>query len=117
VTDIGLTHVVSRPGSRSSIAFYRKYARMKRKDATTGFGLVWRSDHTHPFVTVLVQVPEAQRPLGTACTSLVSAARGQPSGHPFIFAPRGHSRLDLTSLIATCNGFIAARSIAEHMTC
>jgi len=68
VADIGLTHVaLPARDLEASIAFYRKYARMevvhRRKDASTGFGVVWLSDRTRPFVIVLVQVPRVERPL------------------------------------------------------
>ena len=68
MADIGLTHVaLPARDLEASIAFYRKYARMevvhRRKDAHTGFGVVWLSDRTRPFVIVLVQVPNVDRPL------------------------------------------------------
>ena len=68
MTDIGLTHVaLPARDLEASAAFYRKYARMEvvhqRKDATTGLGVVWLSDRTRPFVIVLVQVANVERPL------------------------------------------------------
>ena len=68
MADIGLTHVaLPARDLEASVAFYRKYARMevvhRRKDASTGFGVVWLSDRTRPFVIVLVQVPHVERPL------------------------------------------------------
>ena len=68
MADIGLTHVaLPARDLEASIAFYRKYARMevvhRRKDASTGFGVVWLSDRTRPFVIVLVQVARVERPL------------------------------------------------------
>jgi len=68
VADIGLTHVaLPARDLEASVAFYRKYARMevvhRRKDASTGFGVVWLSDRTRPFVIVLVQVARVERPL------------------------------------------------------
>ena len=68
MADIGLTHVaLPARDLEASVAFYRKYARMevvhRRKDASTGFGVVWLSDRTRPFVIVLVQVARVERPL------------------------------------------------------
>jgi catechol 2,3-dioxygenase-like lactoylglutathione lyase family enzyme len=68
MADIGLTHVaLPARNLEASIAFYRKYARMevvhRRKDPSTGFGVVWLSDRTRPFVIVLVQVASVERPL------------------------------------------------------
>jgi catechol 2,3-dioxygenase-like lactoylglutathione lyase family enzyme len=121
VADIGLTHVaLPARDLEASIAFYRKYARMevvhRRKDASTGFGVVWLSDRTRPFVIVLVQVPGVERPLeplahlGVACPTreevdrLCGEARREgalrqgpvDSGYPvgywaFLADPDGHT--------------------------
>jgi catechol 2,3-dioxygenase-like lactoylglutathione lyase family enzyme len=121
VADIGLTHVaLPARDLEASVAFYRKYARMevvhRRKDATTGLGVVWLSDRTRPFVIVLVQVPRVERPLaplahlGVGCSTreevdrLCAEARREgtlrlgptDSGYPvgywaFLSDPDGHT--------------------------
>lgn len=58
--DIGLTHIaLPVKDIEQSIKFYSKYAEMKvvhrRLDAETGVAVVWLSDHTRPFVIVLIQ--------------------------------------------------------------
>jgi catechol 2,3-dioxygenase-like lactoylglutathione lyase family enzyme len=121
VADIGLTHVaLPARDLEASIAFYRKYARMevvhRRKDATSGLGVVWLSDRTRPFVIVLVQVQRVERPLeplahlGVGCATrdevdrLCGEARSEgalrlgpiDSGYPvgywaFLSDPDGHT--------------------------
>jgi len=88
----------------------------QRKDATTGLGVVWLSDRTRPFVIVLVQVANVERPLaplahlGVGCPTrdevdrLCGEARSQgalrlgpiDSGYPvgywaFLSDPDGHT--------------------------
>ena len=59
--DIGLTHIAL-PVSNvdRSVEFYAQYAGMqvvhRRIDAATGIAVVWLSDHTRPFVIVLIQI-------------------------------------------------------------
>jgi catechol 2,3-dioxygenase-like lactoylglutathione lyase family enzyme len=63
--DIGLTHVAL-PASDigRSVEFYAAYAEMqvvhRRIDRETGAEVVWLSDHTRPFVIVLIQTPSVQ---------------------------------------------------------
>ena len=78
--DIGLTHIAL-PASDigRSVEFYAAYAEMqvvhRRIDRETGAEVVWLSDHTRPFVIVLIQTPSV-RPvlsplahLGIGCKS------------------------------------------------
>jgi lactoylglutathione lyase len=73
MADLGLTHValVVRDLDASS-AFYRKYAHMtevQRRVQDDGVRVAWLSDHTRPFVVVLIESPDPHdTPLG-------------PSGH------------------------------------
>jgi lactoylglutathione lyase len=66
--DLGLTHVaLSVRDLDASIAFYEKYGRMivVQRRAREGVRSAWLSDHTRPFVIVLVETAETQdRPLG-----------------------------------------------------
>jgi catechol 2,3-dioxygenase-like lactoylglutathione lyase family enzyme len=60
VSDLGFTHVALLSGDvDASVAFYRKYAGMEvvheRRDG--GSHVAWVSDHTRPFVIVLIEVP------------------------------------------------------------
>ena len=65
VLDIGLTHVAL-PASDigRSVEFYATYADMqvvhRRIDRETGAEVVWLSDHTRPFVIVLIQASSVQ---------------------------------------------------------
>lgn len=60
--DIGLTHIAL-PVSEieQSIEFYATYAAMRvvhrRTDTETGVAVAWLTDHTRPFVIVLIQTP------------------------------------------------------------
>jgi len=68
--DIGLTHVaLSVRDLDASIAFYAKYARMdliqRRVDEAAGVRVAWISDHTRPFIIVLVETGRFEdTPLG-----------------------------------------------------
>lgn len=58
--DVGLTHIaLPVTDIEQSIQFYSVYAQMqvvhRRIDAETGVAVVWLSDHTRPFVIVLIQ--------------------------------------------------------------
>ena len=60
--DIGLTHVALVVADiDASVAFYATYAGMQvvheRRDAKTASRVAWITDHTRPFVIVLVQAP------------------------------------------------------------
>ncbi|HYL98371.1 MAG TPA: VOC family protein [Blastocatellia bacterium] len=80
MSDIGLTHVALPVSDiAASVHFYAAYANLEvvhqRKDEATGSEVVWLSDHTRPFVIVLISAekPEAQlRPfahLGVGCAT------------------------------------------------
>jgi catechol 2,3-dioxygenase-like lactoylglutathione lyase family enzyme len=73
MTDIGLTHVAfSVRDLATSTRFYEKYARMAvvhRRDQQDGVRVAWLTDHTRPFVIVLIETAaRGDTPLG-------------PSGH------------------------------------
>jgi catechol 2,3-dioxygenase-like lactoylglutathione lyase family enzyme len=121
MSDLGLTHVALPVSNLDvSIVFYAKYARMqvvhRRKDAETGVNVAWVSDHTRPFVIVLIEAPTVDHPLlpfahlGVGCASheevdrLCEQARNEgclrfgpmDSGYPvgywaFIADPDGHT--------------------------
>jgi catechol 2,3-dioxygenase-like lactoylglutathione lyase family enzyme len=121
MTDLGLTHVALPVSNlNASIAFYEQYAHMqvvhRRTDAATGTNVAWISDHTRPFVIVLIEAPPIDHPLlpfahlGVGCTSraevdrLCAQARAEgcllsgptDSGYPigywaFIADPDGHT--------------------------
>jgi catechol 2,3-dioxygenase-like lactoylglutathione lyase family enzyme len=63
--DIGLTHIALPVSDiEQSIKFYATYAEMKvvhrRIDEETEVEVVWLTDHTRPFVIVLIQTPSVQ---------------------------------------------------------
>lgn len=67
--DVGFTHVaLPVTDLDSSIEFYSKYARMKvihrRAQRTGSRDIAWLGDGTRPFVLVLSEEPEVERPLG-----------------------------------------------------
>lgn len=61
MADVGFTHVALLVGDLDeSIAFYGRYARMEvvhRRDESTS-RVAWVSDHTRPFVIVLIELPK-----------------------------------------------------------
>jgi catechol 2,3-dioxygenase-like lactoylglutathione lyase family enzyme len=125
MTDIGFTHVaLPVTDLDATIAFYAKYANMeavhRRTDPKTGEKVAWLTDHTRPFVIVLLQEPDVEHKLlppahlGVACGSreevdrLCELARqdgclnngpadaGEPIGYwAFVESPDGHI-LELT---------------------
>jgi len=63
--DIGLTHIALPVSDiEQSIKFYAAYAEMqvvhRRIDNETEVEVVWLTDHTRPFVIVLIQTPSVQ---------------------------------------------------------
>ena len=108
--DLGLTHVaLTARDLDASIAFYTKYAGMTivHCRAREGTSAVWLSDHTRPFVIVLVAAPGPQdQPLGpfghlgVACASREEVDRlyaeacqeGRPTRTPIDFGdPVGYT--------------------------
>jgi catechol 2,3-dioxygenase-like lactoylglutathione lyase family enzyme len=121
MSDLGLTHIAL-PVSNidASVAFYAKYARMqvvhRRMDAESGATVVWITDHTRPFVIVLIETIKVDFPLlpfahlGVGCATreevdrLCELARSEgclhlgptDSGYPvgywaFLADPDGHT--------------------------
>jgi lactoylglutathione lyase len=71
MTDLGLTHVAfSVRDLDASVAFYEKYARMAvvhRRVQEGAIRVAWLTDHTRPFVIVLIEAPDRHdTPLGPA---------------------------------------------------
>lgn len=109
--DLGLTHIaLTTRDLDASIAFYTKYARMAvvhRRIPREGVRAAWLSDHTRPFVIVLVEAAGQQdKPLGpfghlgVACASreeidqlYAEASReGRPTRTPIDFGdPVGYT--------------------------
>lgn len=80
MSDVGLTHIALPVSDiERSVDFYSTYAGMhvvhRRIDADTGVSVVWLSDHTRPFVIVLIQKDLVQpilsplAHLGVGCAS------------------------------------------------
>lgn len=80
MSDVGLTHIALPVSDiERSVDFYSTYAGMhvvhRRIDADTGVSVVWLSDHTRPFVIVLIQKDSVQpilsplAHLGVGCVS------------------------------------------------
>jgi catechol 2,3-dioxygenase-like lactoylglutathione lyase family enzyme len=124
MSDIGFTHVaLPVTNLDASLAFYKKYARMDavhRRTEADGKSVAWITDHTRPFVIVLLEkatiehklLPPAH--LGVACESRAEVDRrcaearaegclseppsdaGPPIGYwAFVTDPDGHI-LELT---------------------
>ncbi|MGA7935389.1 MAG: VOC family protein [Kovacikia sp.] len=67
MADLGLTHIaLPVTDLDASIAFYRKYARMSvihHRVDHPGQAVAWITDHTRPFIIVLIQQPTVEHPL------------------------------------------------------
>jgi catechol 2,3-dioxygenase-like lactoylglutathione lyase family enzyme len=65
MTDVGLTHIALEVSNLdASLDFYARYAAMEvvhRRE-----GVVWLSDHTRPFVVVLIETARISGPLAPA---------------------------------------------------
>ena len=68
MADLGLTHIaLTVRNLEASVAFYAKYARMVvvHRRAQEGIRVAWVTDHTRPFVIVLIEAPDQRdTPLG-----------------------------------------------------
>ncbi len=85
--DAGFTHIALPVSNLDrSLAFYKKYAAMtpvhrRASLSSPTHGVAWITDHTRPFVIVLLEVEEVEpilspfAHLGVACESLASLKR------------------------------------------
>ena len=92
--DLGLTHVaLTARDLDASIAFYGKYAGMAvvHRRVREGVRSVWLSDHTRPFVIVLVEAAGKQdHPLGPlGHLGVACASREEMDRVPLRGLPRG----------------------------
>lgn len=85
MSDLGLTHVALPVlNLDASLAFYKKYAHMDvvhRRTEADGLSVAWITDHTRPFVIVLLEKPSVEHRLlppahlGVACESRAEVDR------------------------------------------
>jgi lactoylglutathione lyase len=91
MADLGLTHVAfSVRDLDASVAFYETYARMSvvSRRADAGVRVAWLTDHTRPFVIVLIETPNPHDTplgpfghLGVACESRAEIDRLCAAAH------------------------------------